>query len=86
MISILGFVCVQEVIIVMDITEISILHHVGIVLISLWLLSSFDCCHAAFYFLALIYLYLVRIHGFAFEIFDFIVLLLYVFLVIAFFD
>ncbi|CAL5187240.1 unnamed protein product [Lathyrus oleraceus] len=44
----------------MDITEISILHHVGIVLISLWLLSSFDCCHAAFYFLALVYLYLVH--------------------------
>jgi len=53
----------------MDITEVSILHHAGIVLISLWLLSTFDRCHAAFYFVALIYLYLVRIHSFCFSTF-----------------
>lgn len=54
----------------MDITEVSILHHVGIVLISLWLLSTFDRCHAAFYFVALIYLYLVRILFFFFLAFE----------------
>ncbi|KAK7272636.1 hypothetical protein RJT34_29357 [Clitoria ternatea] len=44
----------------MDITEVSILHHVGIVLIGLWALSACNCCHTVVYFVALIYLYLVH--------------------------
>ncbi|XP_061367866.1 C2 domain-containing protein At1g53590 [Gastrolobium bilobum] len=44
----------------MDITEVSILHHVGIVLMGLWLLSAFDWCHTVVYFVALIYLFLVH--------------------------
>ncbi|XP_028763804.1 C2 domain-containing protein At1g53590-like [Neltuma alba] len=44
----------------MDITEISILHHACIVLLGLWLLSAFNCCHPVAYFGALIYLYLVH--------------------------
>lgn len=46
----------------MDITEVTILHHVAIMLLGLWLLSAFNCCHTVVYFLALIYLYLVRIN------------------------
>lgn len=46
----------------MDITEVSILHHVGIVLIGIWVLSAYNWCHSVVYFLALIYLYLVRIN------------------------
>lgn len=33
--------------------------HVGFVLFLLWLLSAFNCCHLAAYFISLIYLYLV---------------------------
>ncbi|XP_020233597.1 C2 domain-containing protein At1g53590 isoform X1 [Cajanus cajan] len=44
----------------MDITEASILHHVAIVLIGIWLLSAFNWCHPIVYFVALIYLYLVH--------------------------
>lgn len=44
----------------MDITEVSILHHVGIVLIGIWVLSAYNWCHSVVYFLALIYLYLVH--------------------------
>ncbi|KAL2331237.1 hypothetical protein Fmac_018818 [Flemingia macrophylla] len=44
----------------MDITEVSILHHVGIVLIGLWILSAFNWCHTIVYFVALIYLFLVH--------------------------
>ncbi|KAK2997747.1 hypothetical protein RJ639_026304 [Escallonia herrerae] len=40
----------------MDITEVSVIHHVGIVLLLLWLLSSFNCCHPVAYFISLIYL------------------------------
>lgn len=43
----------------MDITEVSILHHVGIMLMGIWLLSAFNWCHPVAYFVALIYLYLV---------------------------
>lgn len=43
----------------MDITEVSIIHHIGIVLLVIWLLSSFNYCHPLFYFISLIYLYLV---------------------------
>ncbi|RDX66676.1 C2 domain-containing protein, partial [Mucuna pruriens] len=44
----------------MDITEISILHHVGIVLIGIWFLSAFNWCHTVVYFGAMIYLFLVH--------------------------
>jgi hypothetical protein len=43
----------------MDITEVSVIHHVGIVLLCLWLLSSFNWCHPVAYFVSLIYLFLV---------------------------
>jgi len=45
----------------MDMTEVSILHHVGIVLIAIWILSAFNWCHSVVYFAALIYLFLVSI-------------------------
>ncbi|KAL4580485.1 hypothetical protein LXL04_016680 [Taraxacum kok-saghyz] len=38
----------------------SIIVHVGIVLFTIWLLSSFDYCHPLAYFLSFIYLYLVH--------------------------
>ncbi|KAA8524068.1 hypothetical protein F0562_010501 [Nyssa sinensis] len=44
----------------MGIAEASIIHHVSIVLLLLWLLSSFNCCHPVAYFISLIYLYLVH--------------------------
>ncbi|XP_047177715.1 C2 domain-containing protein At1g53590 isoform X1 [Vigna umbellata] len=44
----------------MDMTEISILHHVGIVLIAIWILSALNSCHSVVYFVALIYLFLVH--------------------------
>ncbi|KAI3803545.1 hypothetical protein L1987_31701 [Smallanthus sonchifolius] len=44
----------------MDITEVSIIHHVGIVLFVIWLLSAFSSCHPSVYFISLIYLYLVH--------------------------
>ncbi|KAK3011385.1 hypothetical protein RJ639_012455 [Escallonia herrerae] len=44
----------------MDITEASVIHHVGIVLLLLWLLSSFNCCHPVAYFISLIYLGVVH--------------------------
>lgn len=43
----------------MDIMEISIMHHVGIVLFLLWLLSFFNQCHPIAYFISLIYLFAV---------------------------
>ncbi|XP_019425819.1 PREDICTED: C2 domain-containing protein At1g53590-like isoform X2 [Lupinus angustifolius] len=44
----------------MDITEVSILHHVAIMLIGIWILSAYNLCHSIVYFVALIYLYLVH--------------------------
>ncbi|XP_057461555.1 C2 domain-containing protein At1g53590-like [Actinidia eriantha] len=44
----------------MGISEVSILHHICIVLVVLWLLSSFNCCHPVAYLISLIYLYLVH--------------------------
>ncbi|XP_024159951.1 C2 domain-containing protein At1g53590 isoform X1 [Rosa chinensis] len=44
----------------MDITEVSILHHVGFVLFVLWLLAQHNCCYPVAYFVSLIYLYLVH--------------------------
>ncbi|KAM7498544.1 hypothetical protein LguiA_022958 [Lonicera macranthoides] len=43
-----------------SITEVSIIHHVAIVLVLLCSLSSFNCCHPVAYFASLIYLYLVH--------------------------
>ncbi|CAN4103025.1 unnamed protein product [Withania somnifera] len=45
-----------------SITDATIIHHVGIVFLALWLLKSFDCCHPFVYFLSLIYLYMVHEH------------------------
>ncbi|KAB2043737.1 hypothetical protein ES319_D01G039200v1 [Gossypium barbadense] len=42
----------------MDLMEISIMLHVGLVLLLLWMLSQFNLCHPLPYFLSLIYLYL----------------------------
>ncbi|XP_048321472.2 C2 domain-containing protein At1g53590 isoform X1 [Ziziphus jujuba] len=44
----------------MDITEVSMIHHAGIVLFMLWLLSRFDCSYLVTYLLSLIYLFLVH--------------------------
>ncbi|GMN57804.1 hypothetical protein TIFTF001_026910 [Ficus carica] len=44
----------------MDITEVTIIHHVGIVLLVLWLLAEFNYCHPVAYFLSLIHLFLVH--------------------------
>ncbi|XVE52975.1 hypothetical protein DITRI_Ditri02bG0167600 [Diplodiscus trichospermus] len=44
----------------MGFMEISIMHHVGIVLVLLWMLSHFNLCHPVAYFLSLTYLYLVH--------------------------
>ncbi|KAL5564702.1 hypothetical protein UlMin_027866 [Ulmus minor] len=44
----------------MDITEVSIIHHVGIVLFALWLLARFNFFHPLAYFVSLIYLFLVH--------------------------
>ncbi|KAF3660854.1 C2 domain-containing protein isoform X1 [Capsicum chacoense] len=43
-----------------SITDATIIHHVGIVFLALWLLNSFNCCHPFAYFLSLIYLYMVH--------------------------
>lgn len=47
------------------------MHHVGIVLLLLWLLSYFDRCHPAAYFISLIYLYSVCILKFNVNLFVF---------------
>ncbi|KAF3442294.1 hypothetical protein FNV43_RR16210 [Rhamnella rubrinervis] len=44
----------------MDITEVSIIHHVGLVLFILWLISHYNCSHPVAYFVSLIYLFLVH--------------------------
>ncbi|XP_068665067.1 C2 domain-containing protein At1g53590-like isoform X2 [Aristolochia californica] len=44
----------------MDITEVSILHHIGIVLILLSILSSCGWCHPVAYLISFIYLFLVN--------------------------
>ncbi|KAK4438984.1 C2 domain-containing protein [Sesamum alatum] len=43
-----------------SITDATILHHVCIVLLLLWCLNSFNCCHPVAYFLSLVYIYLVH--------------------------
>nr|XP_043626644.1 C2 domain-containing protein At1g53590-like [Erigeron canadensis] len=44
----------------MDITEVSFIHHVGIVLLVIWLLSFFNSCHPLVYLFSFIYLYMVH--------------------------
>ncbi|GAB4849268.1 hypothetical protein Ancab_004072 [Ancistrocladus abbreviatus] len=44
----------------MVITEISIIHHIGIVLLLLWFLNVCNCCHPICYFVSLIYLHQVN--------------------------
>ncbi|KAK8914457.1 C2 domain-containing protein [Platanthera zijinensis] len=44
----------------MDITEISIVHHIGIVLLALWILASVGWSHTVLYFGALVYLFAVN--------------------------
>ncbi|XVF04456.1 hypothetical protein REPUB_Repub05bG0084700 [Reevesia pubescens] len=44
----------------MGLIEISIMHHVGIVLMLLWMLSHFNLCHPVAFFVSLIYLYMVH--------------------------
>ncbi|KAJ8626811.1 hypothetical protein MRB53_020118 [Persea americana] len=44
----------------MDITEASILHHVGIVFVLLWFLSYLGLCYPVVYFMAFIYLFQVN--------------------------
>ncbi|KAL3508821.1 hypothetical protein ACH5RR_028222 [Cinchona calisaya] len=43
-----------------SVLEGSILHHVGIVLVVLWILNSYNCCSPVAYFLSFIYLFLVN--------------------------
>ncbi|XP_059662796.1 C2 domain-containing protein At1g53590 isoform X2 [Cornus florida] len=44
----------------MSITDVSMIHHVAIVLFFLWSLSYFNCCHTVAYVVSLVYLYLVN--------------------------
>lgn len=44
----------------MDITEVTLMHHMGLVLLLLCFLSHFNWCHPLAYFLSLIYLFLVH--------------------------
>ncbi|XP_031499979.1 C2 domain-containing protein At1g53590-like isoform X4 [Nymphaea colorata] len=44
----------------MDIAQLSIVYHFGLVLAVLWISSSFNCCHPVVYFISFIYLYLVN--------------------------
>ncbi|GMJ13821.1 hypothetical protein like AT1G53590 [Hibiscus trionum] len=44
----------------MNLMEISIMHHIGLVFMLLWLLSCFNLCNAAAYFASLFYLFSVH--------------------------
>nr|XP_043630798.1 C2 domain-containing protein At1g53590-like [Erigeron canadensis] len=44
----------------MDVKQGSMIHHIGIVLLLIWLLSSFNYCHPLVYFVCFIYLYMVH--------------------------
>lgn len=46
----------------MDITEISIVHHVALVLLALWIFAYFGWFHPVLYFISLIYVYRVNEH------------------------
>ncbi|XP_073155770.1 C2 domain-containing protein At1g53590-like isoform X2 [Henckelia pumila] len=43
-----------------NVKDATLLHHVCIILLLLWFLNSFDCCHPVAYFLSLVYLYFVH--------------------------
>ncbi|KAI3969675.1 hypothetical protein MKX01_020236 [Papaver californicum] len=44
----------------MDITKVSLIHHIGIVLVALWILSTYGYSNPVVYFLSLVYLYQVH--------------------------
>ncbi|XP_020575196.1 C2 domain-containing protein At1g53590-like [Phalaenopsis equestris] len=44
----------------MDVTEVSIVHHIGMVLLALWIMASIGWSHTLFYFGALLYLFAVN--------------------------
>ncbi|PNT70238.1 hypothetical protein BRADI_2g08500v3 [Brachypodium distachyon] len=44
----------------MDAGELSIVHHIGLVLAALWAAGSVGCCHSVLFILAFFYLYLVN--------------------------
>ncbi|RWR97397.1 C2 domain-containing protein [Cinnamomum micranthum f. kanehirae] len=46
----------------MDVTEVSVLHHIGLALLLLWILSSFGISHPLLYFISFVYLYQVNEH------------------------
>ncbi|PKA59111.1 C2 domain-containing protein [Apostasia shenzhenica] len=46
----------------MDITEVSIIHHIAMVLLVLWILASIGWSHTLLYFLSLLYLFAVNQH------------------------
>ncbi|XP_073057495.1 C2 domain-containing protein At1g53590-like [Primulina eburnea] len=43
-----------------SVKDATLLHHVCIILLLLWFLNSFNCCHPVAYFLSLVYLYFVH--------------------------
>lgn len=45
----------------MDVTEVSVLHHIGLALLLLWILSSFGISHPLLYFISFVYLYQVKL-------------------------
>ena len=44
--------------------------HVGLILFLLWLLSAYNCCHLAAYFISFIYLYLVMFNHVFYHLFE----------------
>lgn len=42
-----------------SVKDATLLHHAFIILLFLWLLNSFNCCHTVAYFLSFVYLYFV---------------------------
>lgn len=50
----------------MEFMEVSIMHHIGLIFMLLWLLSCFNLCNAVAYFASLFYLYSV-ISEFSFD-------------------
>ena len=43
----------------MDITQVSIIHHIALVLLGLWVVTSLGWAHPALFFVSLLYLYMV---------------------------
>jgi hypothetical protein len=42
----------------MDAADLSIIHHIGLVLLALWAAASLGCCHSVLFILAFLYLYM----------------------------